>query len=132
MKSITLVTPPWLEAARCAARLNALQALCARLNHRCERHLLNENVHASGANVEVVANAIMTYVGAHVEAADSVTGISEWWLRDLHGAAPCVVTVGLALEQLVHRGRLHGERGADGTIVYCARHVPGTMLRLLS
>lgn len=64
-----------------------------------------------------ISEAIMDYFDSHPNAADSVTGIMQWWLpRSL--SAPDAVEVEAALDRLVVAGRVRRSRLPDGTELY--------------
>jgi len=68
---------------------------------------------------------ILEYLVNHPQAADSVDGVSRWWLAR-NGAAPPQADVERALATLVERGLLRRVELPDGTVLYCcepsARH----------
>jgi hypothetical protein len=62
--------------------------------------------------------AILAYVAAHPQAADTADGIARWWLGT--AAAPAVA-VTCVLDRLVQEGRLVRTQGADGAVRYSRR-----------
>lgn len=64
-----------------------------------------------------ISEAIVSYFDSHPNAADSVTGIMQWWLpRSL--SAPDVMEVKTALDRLVAAGRARRSLLPDGTELY--------------
>lgn len=76
---------------------------------------------ASDADDPVV-QALLAYVHAHPQAADSLHGVARWWVGADEGID--IDQVRRALTQLVGRGLLRRERWADGTEWYCAAAPP--------
>jgi Fe2+ or Zn2+ uptake regulation protein len=68
---------------------------------------------------------ILDYLVNHPQAADSVDGVTRWWLAQ-NGTAPPQAEVERALATLVERGLLRRVELPDGTVLYCcepsARH----------
>ena len=63
--------------------------------------------------------AILGYLRAHPQAADTVTGIVEWWLpRHFHAEA--VERVQKAVDQLVAQGWVEKIVLVGGTVLYAA------------
>ena len=69
--------------------------------------------------VQVVAE-ILRYLDAHPHAADTVEGITRWWLTPELGALP-IETLEHALAVLIGRGRVERAPLGDGRFVYRAR-----------
>ena len=67
--------------------------------------------------LRAVSDAILRYFEEHPDAADSVTGIEQWWLA---GAGVRVEAGDLeaALDRLVAHGRVRRATLPDGTEVY--------------
>ena len=63
----------------------------------------------------VIAQIIERYVSEHPRAADTATGISQWWVEESHGSP---ADVQQALNYLVEIGRLARIVLADGTMIY--------------
>ena len=55
------------------------------------------------------ANAIMSYLGAHPDSADTVEGIHQWWIRWPDIPESILVTAA-ALAQLERAGRIEKQR----------------------
>jgi Fe2+ or Zn2+ uptake regulation protein len=72
-----------------------------------------------------LVDAILEYLVNHPQAADSVDGVTRWWLAR-NGSAPVRAEVERALATLVERGLLRRVELPDGTVLYCceasARH----------
>ena len=72
-----------------------------------------------------LVKAILEYLVNHPQAADSVEGVTRWWLAH-NGSAPASSDVESALATLVERGLLRRVELPDGTVLYCcepaARH----------
>jgi hypothetical protein len=70
-------------------------------------------------NPEAIADAVLSYLRENPRAADTLEGISQWWLgRDR--PPPARVDVGVALELLVARGRIVQQVKSDGVVIYRA------------
>ncbi|WP_297527545.1 hypothetical protein [Thiohalobacter sp.] len=67
-----------------------------------------------------IERALRAYLQRCPNAADTLPGVMQCWLRDMHPAAPrqAVLT---ALERLVASGVLTRRRHPDGTELYVAR-----------
>ena len=70
-----------------------------------------------------LSGAILRYLRAHPQAADTVAGIAEWWLPR-HLPAEAVERVQAALDELVARGWVEKIVLVGGTVLYAdrARH----------
>ena len=67
-----------------------------------------------------LSEEILSYLGAHPQAADTVDGIVGWWLpRQRHDEA--VDRVKDALDDLVARGLVEKMTLVDGTVLYADR-----------
>lgn len=66
-----------------------------------------------------LSGAILCYLRAHPQAADTADGIMEWWLPR-HHHAEAVERVQAALDQLVAQGWVEKIVLADGTVLYAA------------
>jgi hypothetical protein len=64
-----------------------------------------------------VSDAILRYFAEHPDAADSVTGIEQWWLPG-EGVHVEAGELHAALDWLVEHGRVRRARLPDGTEVY--------------
>ena len=69
----------------------------------------------SGSLIETIE----THLAEHPNAADSVEGVTRWWLAG-YRAGVSRQDVEEALEVLVQRGRLRSVRLADGNTLYCS------------
>jgi hypothetical protein len=69
--------------------------------------------------IDVIEKALLTYVAANPKAADSVEGISKWWLGALQ-FDPCPAHVMMALERLEERGLMQRMRQTDGHVIFSA------------
>ena len=67
---------------------------------------------------ELVAALVLAYVAGHPHAADSLDGVTRWWLGDDGRFGADAVERGL--ERLVEAGHLRRERLADGRCLYAA------------
>lgn len=67
-----------------------------------------------------IVTEIMRYLDAHPHAADTVEGITRWWLAPALGALSIDV-LEQALAVLVERGRVERAPLGDGRFVYRAR-----------
>ena len=67
-----------------------------------------------------VVAAILRYLNVHPHAADTVEGITRWWLTPELGALP-IETLEHALAVLIARGRVERAPLGDGRFVYRAR-----------
>ena len=78
-----------------------------------------------------LSGAILRYLRAHPQAADTVVGIVEWWLpRHLHAEA--VERVQAALDELVAQGWVEKIVLVDGTVLYAdGGKAPFSTVRLL-
>ncbi|MEC5397604.1 hypothetical protein [Uliginosibacterium sp. H1] len=75
---------------------------------------------ASDAHLVDVARAIQRYLAEHPGAADSETGIAEWWLPTL-GVEASVLVVRGALEQLLAQDRIERINVSGGQVIWRAR-----------
>ena len=66
-----------------------------------------------------LCGAILGYLRAHPQAADTVTGIVEWWLPR-HFPAEAVERVQKAVDQLVAQGWVEKIVLVGGTVLYAA------------
>jgi hypothetical protein len=77
-----------------------------------------------GSSVRAIAQVVLEYLAAHPQAADTVEGVSAWWLgtsrRGLR--VPSVVE---ALDVLVARGTVRCETTPAGETVYRLRRPVG-------
>ena len=67
-----------------------------------------------------LSGAILGYLRAHPQAADTVTGIVEWWLPR-HFPAEAVERVQKAVDQLVAQGWVEKIVLVGGTVLYADR-----------
>jgi hypothetical protein len=65
-----------------------------------------------------VVMALLSYLGRHPQAADSLSGVARWWVGD--DSPFDLEQVRRALERLVACGALRRERLADGTDWYAS------------
>jgi hypothetical protein len=70
----------------------------------------------AGDDVRGVARAIVRYLSAHPDAADTVRGVARWWL----GEGPGLGSVERAMVMLVARGLVERHTLPEGTTVYRA------------
>jgi hypothetical protein len=78
-----------------------------------------------GNAVDEIAEAILRYVTANPDAADTVDGICEWWIpHQPHADTRSDVLAALAL--LAQRQQIHPRTGVDGQVLYRARPAPPT------
>lgn len=69
-------------------------------------------------NPTIIREAIRGYCAAHRHAADTVDGITRWWLTQL---GPCAIAdVQSALEELVEASLIARRTLPDGTVLYGA------------
>ncbi len=73
------------------------------------------------AKLAIEAN-ILFYLSQHPGAKDTLEGITEWWLCH-ERARPTAADVKAGLENLVARGLVNADSGADGRVYYSARLV---------
>jgi hypothetical protein len=66
-----------------------------------------------------LSDSILRYLARHPDAADTETGILQWWLKGLD-PAPTVQQLREALGALVRAGHLTRDRRADGIDLYSA------------
>lgn len=66
---------------------------------------------------DAVVQALLAYLHAHPQAADSLHGVARWWVGQDDGVD--IQRVRRALEHLVEAGQVRHERWADGTEWYC-------------
>lgn len=69
------------------------------------------------ASLNVIVAAILNHLDAHPLAADSASGVAEWWLGPAH-ANVTVEQVEQALDSLVGRQLLRRVTLSDGTTLY--------------
>lgn len=74
---------------------------------------------ATEARTQRAMQAIEAYVARHPLAADSVTGIAQWWLAEMATDVP-LDNVLSALERLVQQQVLVRTVQADGSAIYRA------------
>lgn len=67
--------------------------------------------------VEIIAQEIMRYLIGHPDAADTLNGISQWWLSRIR-LEEAVAQVELALARLIQRGVVHESILPDGSTLY--------------
>ena len=77
-------------------------------------------VQAQGSPVRAVSQVVLEYLQAHPQAAETVEGISAWWLGTSR-RGPRVAAVVEALEALVARGTVTRETTPAGETVYRLR-----------
>jgi hypothetical protein len=70
-----------------------------------------------GDLVDAIAAAIRAHLETHPLAADSVSGVAQWWLGPSHASA-ALDQVEQALELLVRRQQLRRVTLSDGTVLY--------------
>ena len=71
-----------------------------------------------------IAEAILRYLGMHPDAADSVDGIADWWMRTMR-VETNVEAVEEALRKLHRDGLVARATLPDGRVIYRARSAPG-------
>jgi hypothetical protein len=69
-------------------------------------------------NVEIIANDIASYLGRHVDAADTLEGITQWWLLRQR-IEYSSLQVQEALEYLRDKGAIRSVK-AGGQTIYSA------------
>jgi Fe2+ or Zn2+ uptake regulation protein len=74
-------------------------------------------VEADESNLGSVCGAILHYLAQHPDAADTVSGIANWWLPDAQRNVS-ERTIQRALERLVAHGKVKKNRLAGGTVLY--------------
>lgn len=74
----------------------------------------------SAEDVTEIAAQIERYLATHPEAADSLGGITRWWLtrQRYEESAQQVMR---AIESLVSAGKVETRTTVDGTVIYAAR-----------
>ena len=72
------------------------------------------------ADSESVATEILRYLGDHPSAADTLEGITNWWVPRQRIAESIVLVRG-ALGLLEARGQIQRQRMPDGQIIYRLR-----------
>jgi hypothetical protein len=77
-------------------------------------------VQGQGSPVRAVAQVVLEYLQAHPQAAETVEGISAWWLGTSR-RGPRVAAVVEALEALVARGTVACETTPAGETLYRLR-----------
>jgi hypothetical protein len=73
-----------------------------------------------GSPVHAIAQVVLEYLQAHPHGADTVEGVSAWWLGTSR-RGPRVAAVAEALEALVARGTVTRETTPAGEAVYRLR-----------
>jgi len=73
-----------------------------------------ENDHISD---DAIADQIAKYLASRPQAADSLSGISRWWLTGAVRNAP-LESIQKALDKLVAQDLMHTEVRADGEVIY--------------
>lgn len=68
-------------------------------------------------SVDAIAAAILAHLDTHPLAADSASGVAQWWLGPVHANAT-LESVEEALEWLVSRQQLHRTLLSDGSLLY--------------
>jgi hypothetical protein len=76
----------------------------------------------SRGSVEAIAEAILAHLDTHPLAADSASGVAQWWLGPAQANAS-LESVEKALEWLVSRQQLHRTLLSDGSLLY-SRSLP--------
>ncbi|MDB5970540.1 MAG: hypothetical protein JWQ90_2990 [Hydrocarboniphaga sp.] len=64
-----------------------------------------------------LSNAVLRYLAAHPNAADSAVGIRQWWLGDV-GFKASAMELQAALDQMVARRQIRVSVLADGIELY--------------
>lgn len=72
---------------------------------------------------EALIEAILGYLSSHPQAADSVDGVTNWWLAN-HGPSPARAEVEQALTTMVARGLIRRVELPDDTVLYCCHGSP--------
>lgn len=67
--------------------------------------------------VTLIAEEISRYLAEHPDAADTVDGITQWWLARIR-VEEAVIDVQQALHSLVRGGAVVGKVLPDGTVLY--------------
>ena len=73
------------------------------------------------ATVESTAAAIMRYLHALPDSADTVEGVAEWWLARQRVKDTMEIVSG-ALELLIADGSVQKYQNADGRVIYTLHH----------
>lgn len=68
-------------------------------------------------NIQTVADEIISYIRKHPNAADSVDGITRWWLTQQRYETVMNI-VQDALDMLVTSGKLQKSPTGDGKVIY--------------
>ena len=74
----------------------------------------------AGTNLKVtvpIQAEILRYLAQHPGAKDTAEGIAEWWMS-ARPSRPTLTEVRDAMEDLVGRGLVIAEQGADGRVFY--------------
>ena len=71
----------------------------------------------SRESLDAIAAAILGHLDRHPLAADSASGVAQWWLGPVHARAT-LEQVEQALDMLVARGQLRRLALSDGTTLY--------------
>jgi hypothetical protein len=80
-------------------------------------------VESDEAVIERLCYAILEYLIAHTDAADTARGIANWWLPATDRGVDAQVLLA-ALERLVARRQLSKHLLVDGSVLYTHRDVP--------
>jgi len=75
---------------------------------------------STGTKLAQIISGLRGYVGAHPHAADTLQGVSRWWLVGLDNAAT-LLEIEQALEALVTDGTIDRRQLPDGSVLYMAR-----------
>ncbi|HZF20340.1 MAG TPA: hypothetical protein VE008_11610 [Burkholderiales bacterium] len=75
--------------------------------------------HGRDEAIDTLAREVATYLSKHPDAADTVDGISRWWLARVR-VEEATANVRQALDVLVERGVVVERRLPDGRVVYSA------------
>jgi hypothetical protein len=70
-------------------------------------------------SIEEIAGEILEYIAAHPNAADTLKGITEWWVSKQRSILNRKV-VKEALEMLIDGGQIAGWRVLNGSMLYAA------------
>jgi hypothetical protein len=78
----------------------------------------HEHAMSQPDSTDPVVMALLSYLGCHPQAADSLSGVARWWVGE--DSQFDIEQVHRALERLVACGSLRRERLADGTDWYAS------------
>jgi hypothetical protein len=67
-----------------------------------------------------IGDALLAYLERHPDAADTLDGISLWWLA--HDESPSRADLACALDKLVAEERLHKYTSPEGSCLFRKRH----------